>query len=77
MSQVLRAVHAEYGMCGLFQGLLPRMGLNVWLTLFMVSGIHVTRQLRESSERVESVVSGGSMVRQLRETSERESVRLA
>lgn len=51
MAQVLRAVHGEYGVRGLFQGLLPRMGLNVWLTLFMVSGAHIVKQFREGTER--------------------------
>ena len=41
MLQVLRSVHAEHGLQGLFQGLLPRMGTNVWLTLFMLSGANI------------------------------------
>ena len=45
--QVMRGVHAEYGLRGLFQGLLPRMGLNIWLTLFMVSGANLLKQARE------------------------------
>ena len=51
MAQVLRSVHGEHGVRGLFQGLLPRMGLNIWLTLFMVSGVHVVKQAREGSGR--------------------------
>ena len=47
MLQVIRSVHAEYGLRGLFQGLLPRMGLNIWLTLFMVSGVNLLKQARE------------------------------
>jgi len=47
MLGVLRNVHSEYGARGLFQGLLPRMGLNMWLTLFMVSGANVLKQARE------------------------------
>ncbi|KAL1528674.1 hypothetical protein AB1Y20_010010 [Prymnesium parvum] len=38
MIAVFRSVYSEYGMRGLFQGLIPRMGLNIWQTLFMVSG---------------------------------------
>ena len=40
-SQVLRGVYKEAGVPGLFQGLIPRMGLNINLTLFMVSGAHM------------------------------------
>lgn len=43
----MRSIHAEYGMWGLFQGLIPRMGLNIWLTLFMVSGVHLLKSARE------------------------------
>ena len=38
MIAVLRQVHAESGVRGLFQGIIPRMGLSVWQTLFMVTG---------------------------------------
>lgn len=48
MVQVLRHVHAQHGLQGLFQGLLPRMGLNIWLTLFMVSGVKLIKQAREA-----------------------------
>ena len=51
IAQVLTAVHAEHGVRGLFQGLLPRMGTNVWLTLFMISGANIVRELREGSEQ--------------------------
>lgn len=51
MLHVLRHVHAESGFAGLFQGLVPRMGTNIWLTLFLVSGAHVVKSLREASER--------------------------
>jgi len=51
MAQVLRHVHSDFGLRGLFQGLLPRMGTNVWLTLFMVSGANIVKQLREGSEQ--------------------------
>lgn len=70
MLAVLRDVHAEAGVRGLFQGLLPRMGLNVWLTLFMVSGSHLTKQLREQtaervSESAERVSEGARLARAL------------
>ena len=38
MVGVFRQVVAQYGVSGLFQGILPRMGLSIWQTLFMVSG---------------------------------------
>ena len=44
MVTVLRTVHAEYGVQGLFQGLIPRMGLNIWQTLFMVSGATIIKE---------------------------------
>jgi len=47
MWRVLTTVHAEHGLRGLFQGILPRMGLNINLTLFMVSGSNIMRCLRE------------------------------
>ena len=49
MIAVLRQVHAESGVGGLFQGLIPRMGTNVWLTLFLVSGANIVKQCREGS----------------------------
>ena len=38
MLRVFSNVYAEYGVAGLFKGLIPRMGLNIWQTLFMVTG---------------------------------------
>lgn len=38
MMGVFSNVYGQYGVRGLFQGLIPRMGLNIWQTLFMVSG---------------------------------------
>ena len=38
MVGVFRQVAGQYGVRGLFQGVLPRMGLSMWQTLFMVSG---------------------------------------
>ena len=51
MLQVLQHVYRGHGLQGLFQGLLPRMGTNIWLTLAMVSGANIVQQLREGSER--------------------------
>jgi len=44
MLRVLRDVHGEYGMQGLFQGLFPRICLGVWQTLFMVTGANLVRE---------------------------------
>mmetsp|Transcript_9067 Transcript_9067/g.23711 ORF Transcript_9067/g.23711 Transcript_9067/m.23711 type:complete len:285 (-) Transcript_9067:299-1153(-) len=38
MLGVFRDVVQQYGVRGLFQGILPRMGLSIWQTLFMVTG---------------------------------------
>jgi hypothetical protein len=43
MVKVLKDVHAEYGMPGLFKGIIPRIGLGVWQTLFMVTGANLVR----------------------------------
>lgn len=43
MGQVFRAVYAQYGMAGLFSGVVPRIGLNIWQTLFMVTGAQLVR----------------------------------
>ena len=44
MLEVFAAVHARYGVAGLFKGVIPRMGLNVWQTLFMVTGATVIKE---------------------------------
>lgn len=41
MIQVFRMVLKEQGPLGLFQGIIPRIGLNIWQTLFMVSLVHI------------------------------------
>jgi hypothetical protein len=41
MVQVFRHVVAEHGPLGLFKGVLPRIGLGIWQTLFMVSSVHI------------------------------------
>ena len=52
MPQVLAHVYRGSGIQGLFQGLIPRMGTNVWLTLFMVSGANIVKRMRESSQQM-------------------------
>uniref|UniRef100_A0A7S3AQW8 Mitochondrial carrier protein n=1 Tax=Haptolina ericina TaxID=156174 RepID=A0A7S3AQW8_9EUKA len=44
MAAVFRMVYAEYGIGGLFKGLVPRMMLNIWQTLFMVSGAKLIKE---------------------------------
>lgn len=44
MLGVLRHVYAGYGIRGLFQGILPRMGFGVNQTLFMVTGSKLLRE---------------------------------
>lgn len=41
MVGVFGMVYREHGVKGLFQGVIPRMGLNVWQTLFMVTLVHI------------------------------------
>ena len=38
MIQVMQMVVKENGMGGLFKGIVPRLGLGIWQTLFMVTG---------------------------------------
>lgn len=47
MTQVFRLVLKEHGPLGLFQGVLPRIGLNIWQTLFMVSLVHVIGDIKK------------------------------
>jgi len=47
MMAVFRQVVAENGVRGLFQGIIPRLGLGIWQTLFMVSGAKVLRRYLE------------------------------
>mmetsp|Transcript_18449 Transcript_18449/g.52983 ORF Transcript_18449/g.52983 Transcript_18449/m.52983 type:complete len:309 (+) Transcript_18449:3-929(+) len=44
MIQVFRQVVAEYGVAGLFKGVVPRVCLGVWQTLFMVTGAKLVKE---------------------------------
>lgn len=44
MVQVLRSIYGEYGMAGMFKGVLPRMGLGMYQTLFMVTGAKMVKE---------------------------------
>lgn len=47
MIGVFRMVLKEHGPLGLFQGIIPRIGLNIWQTLFMVSLVHVIGDVKK------------------------------
>lgn len=47
MIEVFRLVLREQGPLGLFQGVIPRIGLNIWQTLFMVSLVHVIGDIKK------------------------------
>nr|CCA15079.1 Mitochondrial Carrier (MC) Family putative [Albugo laibachii Nc14] len=44
MMQVFRTVIKEQGYPGLFKGIIPRLGLGIWQTLFMVTGAKLVKQ---------------------------------
>ncbi|KAK3287179.1 hypothetical protein CYMTET_5298 [Cymbomonas tetramitiformis] len=49
MVTVMRDVVKEHGVKGLFNGIVPRIGLGIWQTLFMVTGAKVLKdQLKEA-----------------------------
>ena len=48
MPGVFSLVLKEQGPAGLFAGVIPRIGLGIWQTLFMVTGAKIVKQeLRE------------------------------
>lgn len=47
LGQVFSMVYKENGVIGLFQGIIPRIGLNVWQTLFMVTLVHIIGDLKK------------------------------
>lgn len=47
LQRVLSLVWREHGIAGLFQGVVPRIGLNIWQTLFMVSMVHVIGDMKK------------------------------
>merc|ERR1711865_862783 len=50
MVKVLTDVHKESGIQGLFQGVIPRIGLGIWQTLFMVTGANLVRDAMNGSD---------------------------
>lgn len=43
MVQVFSMIVKEQGMGGLFKGIVPRIGLGIWQTLFMVTGVKLVK----------------------------------
>lgn len=37
-------IYKEYGFSGLFKGVIPRVGLGIWQTLFMVTAAKIVRE---------------------------------
>lgn len=44
MMGVFRMVYKDYGAAGLFKGIVPRLLLGIWQTLFMVSGANIIKE---------------------------------
>jgi len=50
MMGVFRSVYTEQGMRGLFSGIIPRVFLGVWQTLFMVTGAKLVKRVLEGEK---------------------------
>jgi len=58
MTQVFVTVYRESGIGGLFKGIIPRICLGMWQTLFMVSGAKVlTRWLDQKENKLNSTAT--------------------
>eukprot|EP00051_Salpingoeca_urceolata_P007166 m.95169 g.95169 ORF g.95169 m.95169 type:complete len:408 (-) comp15144_c0_seq2:66-1289(-) len=44
MLEIFRLVTKEHGAAGLFKGVIPRIGLGIWQTTFMVTGANLIRE---------------------------------
>ena len=44
MTGVMKMIVKENGVKGLFQGIIPRIGLGIWQTTFMVTGANIIRE---------------------------------
>eukprot|EP00299_Pterocystis_sp_00344_P018274 c9128_g1_i1.p1 GENE.c9128_g1_i1~~c9128_g1_i1.p1 ORF type:complete len:258 (-),score=33.47 c9128_g1_i1:32-805(-) len=51
MVQVMKNIVKEHGFLGLYAGLIPRIGLNIWQTLFMVTGVKLVNRFYDPSAR--------------------------
>lgn len=47
LHRVLGLVYKEQGIAGLFQGIYPRIALNIWQTLFMVTLVHILGDIKK------------------------------
>lgn len=47
LGAVMKMVVRENGALGLFQGVIPRIRLNIWQTLFMVSLVHILGDIKK------------------------------
>ena len=57
---VMRDIVKENGVGGLFRGIIPRIGLGIWQTLFMVTGAKMLKEtLKEQGYLEGSGSSGG------------------
>lgn len=54
MVGVMRHVVQEQGIPGLFKGIVPRIGLGIWQTLFMVTGAKLIKEHLSDSDQVTS-----------------------
>jgi|TARA_B100000674_G_scaffold12308_1_gene9123 hypothetical protein len=60
MVSVMRDIVKENGVGGLFRGIIPRIGLGIWQTLFMVTGAKMLKEtLKEQGYLEGSGSSGG------------------
>ncbi|RHZ21483.1 hypothetical protein DYB37_000127 [Aphanomyces astaci] len=50
MIQVFKTVSKENGIGGLFKGIIPRIGLGIWQTLFMVTGAKLVKQALDGNK---------------------------
>jgi hypothetical protein len=55
MVKTMQKIVAEYGPQGLFKGIIPRMGLGAWQTLFMVTGAKIMKNYMEPAKSHEMV----------------------
>ena len=49
----------ESGVGGLFRGIVPRIGLGIWQTLFMVTGAKMVKETLKENGYLENAGSGG------------------
>ena len=55
----MRDIVKESGVGGLFRGIVPRIGLGIWQTLFMVTGAKMVKETLKEHGYLENAGSGG------------------